>query len=141
MAESAKRDHEHTLTQRARGHSPRTPTTASSNDEQCPKCINFTRAGPTESESAHPRKASATLIIASRFFRDHGPIPAALCPRESGDPSARRVTDAERTKRRAAAMAGEGVYGARPIAAKARGVDRRQTGLQHVTHAPATPWD
>jgi hypothetical protein len=29
----------------------------------------------------------------------------------------------------------------RPIAAKAMGVDRRQTGLQHVTHAPATPWD
>jgi hypothetical protein len=38
-------------------------------------------------------------------------------------------------------MAGNGVSGASPIAAKAMGVDRsRQTGLQHVTPAPATPW-
>jgi len=35
------------------------------------------------SESAHPRKASATVNTASRFLRDHRPIPAALCPRQS----------------------------------------------------------
>ena len=34
-----------------------------------------------------------------------------------------------------------GVSGARPIAAKPMGVDRRHIGLRHVTHAPATPWD
>jgi hypothetical protein len=38
-------------------------------------------------------------------------------------------------------MAGAGVFGANPIAAKALSIDRRQTGLQHFTHAPATPWD
>lgn len=34
-------------------------------------------------------------------------------------------------------MAGNGVFGARPIAAKAMGVDRKQTGFEHVTHVPA----
>jgi hypothetical protein len=38
-------------------------------------------------------------------------------------------------------MAGNGVFGARPIAAKAMGVDRKQTGFEHVTHVPATRWD
>jgi hypothetical protein len=37
-------------------------------------------------------------------------------------------------------MAGNGVSVATPIALKLTGVERRQTGLQHVTHAPATPW-
>ncbi len=32
-------------------------------------------SGLPQSESAHPRKASVTLIIASRFFRDLCPIP------------------------------------------------------------------
>jgi hypothetical protein len=38
-------------------------------------------------------------------------------------------------------MAGNGVSGARPISSKLTSVDRRQAGLQHVTHAPATPRD
>ena len=48
---------------------------------------------------------------------------------------------ATQTKRRAPAMGGKGVSGARPIAAKPMGVDRRHIGLWHVAHAPATPWD
>ena len=62
-------------------------------------------------------------------------------PAQSGVTSTPLEPHAEQTKRRAPAMAGKGVSGAKPIAAKAMGVDRRQTGLQHVTHAPATPWD
>jgi hypothetical protein len=38
-------------------------------------------------------------------------------------------------------MAGNGVSGAKPIASKLTGVDRRQTGLQQVIQAPAKPWD
>ncbi len=58
-------------------------------------------------------------------------------PHQSGDTSARRGPHAAQTKRRAPAMAGNGVFGARPIAAKAMGVDRKQTGFEHVTHVPA----
>jgi hypothetical protein len=93
------------------------------------------------SESAPFRKAAATLISAGRFFRDHRPIPAALCARQSGDTSKRLEPHAEQTKRFNLAMFGKGVSGARPIPAKAKGVDRRQIGLRHVTHAPATPCD
>jgi len=52
-----------------------------------------------------------------------------------GDPQA------EQTKRPIRAILGNGVSGARPIASKLMGVDRRQIGLQHVTHAPLTPSD
>jgi hypothetical protein len=45
---------------------------------------HFRPAGFCQRESAHPRKASATLIVASRFFRVHRPIPSALCPRQFG---------------------------------------------------------
>jgi len=48
---------------------------------------------------------------------------------------------AAQTKRRVLAIAGKDVSGARPIALKLTGVDRRQIGLRHVTHAPATPWE
>jgi len=48
---------------------------------------------------------------------------------------------AAQTKRFTLAMFGKGVSGARPIALKLKGVERRQTGLRHVTHAPLTPWD
>jgi hypothetical protein len=43
---------------------------------------------------------------------------------------------AEQRKRFNLAMVGKGVSGARPSASKAMGVDRRQIGLRHVTHAP-----
>ena len=69
------------------------------------------------------------------------PFPFALCQRQSGDTSTRLEPQPEHTKRRAPAVAGKGVSGPSPIASKPMGVDRRQTGLQHVTHAPATPWD
>jgi hypothetical protein len=72
---------------------------------------------------------------------DHLPIPAALCSRQSGDTSTRPHPHATQTKRRAPAMAGKGVSGARPIAVKPMRVDRRHIGLRHLTHAPATPWD
>ena len=100
-------------------------------------------AGFCQRESAHPRKASATLIIASRFFSRSSPHPRRSMPApvRRCDTSTRREPHAAHTKRRAPAMAGNAVSGARPIAAKAMGVDRRQTGLQHVTHTPATPWD
>jgi hypothetical protein len=75
------------------------------------------------------------------FLRDHRPIPAALCPRQSGDTSTRLDPHAEQTKRFNLAMFGNGVSGARPIASKFTGVERRHSGLPHVTHAPATPWD
>ena len=58
-----------------------------------------------------------------------------------GDTSTRTDPHATQTKRRASAMPGKGVSGARLIAAKPMGVDRRHIGLRHVTHAPATPWD
>jgi hypothetical protein len=48
---------------------------------------------------------------------------------------------ATQTKRFTFAMFGKGVSGARPIALKLKAVERRQTGLRHVTHAPATPSD
>ena len=55
------------------------------------------------SESAHPRKAGRdTNQREALFFRDHRPIPAALCPRQSGDTSMRLEPLAVQTKRRAA---------------------------------------
>ncbi len=71
----------------------------------------------------------------------HRPIPFALFSRQSGDTSTRMDAHAEQRKRGALAIAGNSASGVRPIAAKAMGVDRRQTGLQQGTHAPATPWD
>jgi len=59
-------------------------------------------AGFCQRESAHPRKASATLIVASRFFRVRRPIPAALCPRQSGDATRRRAVSRTRRTRSAA---------------------------------------
>jgi hypothetical protein len=53
--------------------------------------------------------ADPGLIIAGRFFRDHRSIPAALCPRQSGEPSTRLDPRTEQTKRRALAIAGKGV--------------------------------
>lgn len=62
----------------------------------------------------------------------------ALRPRQSRDTSTRGHPHAEQTNRRPVAMAGNGVSGARPIASKLTGADRRQAdkpGLQHVTQA------
>jgi len=61
--------------------------------------------------------------------------------RQSGATSMRREPQAAQTKRFTLAMFGKGVSGARPIALKLKGIERRQTGLRHVTHAPATPSD
>jgi len=38
-------------------------------------------------------------------------------------------------------MAENSISGAGPICSKDMGVDRRQCESQHVTHAPAAPWD
>ena len=65
--------------------------------------------------------------------------PPALCPRKSGETSTRLEPHAEQTKRFNPAMFGKRVSGARSIASKLTGVGRRQIGLRHVTHAPATP--
>ena len=55
-----------------------------------------------------------------------------------------RLRSLGRTPRKQGAVRpyrGKGVSGARPIASKANGVDRRHNGLQHVTQSPAPPWD
>jgi len=48
----------------------------------------------------------------------------------------RREPQAAQTKRFTLAMFGKGVAGARPIALKLIGVERRQSGLLHVTQLP-----
>ncbi len=83
------------------------------------------------SESAHPRIAAAKLIIADRFISDHRPIPAVLCLRQSGDTSASLDPQAEQTKRRAPAKAGNGVSGARQIAANGRQPQTKRIALRH----------
>ncbi len=65
-------------------------------------------------------------------------IPTALYPRQSGDTSTPLEPHLDQTMRRALAIAGNGFSGARPIASKLTGVERRQSGLQHVNQAPAT---
>jgi delta 1-pyrroline-5-carboxylate dehydrogenase len=65
----------------------------------------------------------------------------ASCPRQSGNTSTRREPHDEQTKRFSLAMFGNGVSGASLIASKVTGVEHRQFGLQHITHAPLTPCD
>ena len=74
---------------------------------------------------ANMRAHGVSVLTVRSPSRDAGVSPATR----------RRATDplTSQTKRRAPAMAGKGVSGPRPIAAKLMGVDRRQIGLQHVT--------
>jgi len=94
------------------------------------------------------RIANSGMIFSSKFqpvnngrplFGHHLLIPAARYSLQSGDTSTRGDRHAEQTKRFSRGMVGNGVSGPSPIASKLTGVDRRHTGLQHVTQAPARP--